>query len=180
MPPKSSSLSYMFAMRWSHPGEWKACMARPHRKCSHLLPCQDSDKAHTFSPPPFEHRFLPLFLSTKWVWRQSASTTSSPFPHPPHNGGKGFLIKLQAVLLSNQALKAVKWICTTWPLIQMTITEWCWNVPLVLLSSNTIDSGPCPGADRCCTLQITLLLYSWTTREKWLWSHGPWSNARTD
>lgn len=66
-------------------------------------------------------RFLPVFLSTKWVWRQSAqsvtpstpSSCSSFSPPPRHNGAKSFIIKLQAVLLGNQSLKAVKWICTT-------------------------------------------------------------------
>lgn len=50
---------------------------------------------------------------------------SAPFFRPPlpNNGAKSFLIKLQAVLLGNQSLKAVKWICSTWPLIQMNLTD---------------------------------------------------------
>lgn len=75
-------------------------------------------------------RFLPGFMSTKWVWRQSAqsvtaTSTSSSFSVPPplHNGAKSFLIKPQAVLLGNQSLKSVKWICSTRPLIQMNITD---------------------------------------------------------
>lgn len=107
------------------------------------------------------HLFFFLMSLTFWSNRFSQRQTGPPPPKKhTHNRARGFLIKLQAFLMSNQVLQAVMQPCNSRPLIQMNITERGWSLPLVSLSLNGIDSK----VDRCCTLQITLLLYSWSTR----------------